>query len=216
MVSPAGQLVYGFLTMAVEDGMRRRESNSTFTKYFQGESSRNAAEISGGVFLGGLFYCKTPMGANKIFYCAVSRVERKKKSHPLTISPSQKGLWFACFLAKKSSISAENFKSPTWLLAHYKQPDRASLFCGFGAGQSHALGNCPECSIYWVTQVNTLDPASPPRILFVRSTGAGQTPTALPVCNPMSQRNSSYSPWLVQQDHGTCTCKYSTDPLANR
>lgn len=82
MVSPAGQLVYGFLTMAVEDGMRRRESNSTFTKYFQGESSRNAAEISGVVFLGGLFYCKTPMGANKIFYCAVSRVERKKKKKP--------------------------------------------------------------------------------------------------------------------------------------
>jgi len=95
------------------------------------------------MFLGGLFYCKTPMGANKIFYCAVSRVERKKKkkSRPLTISPSQRGLWFACFLARKSSISAENFKSPTWLPARYEQPDRASPFCGFAAGRSRALGN---------------------------------------------------------------------------
>lgn len=59
--------------------MRRGESNSTFTKSFHKRAAEMQLKSQGGCFLGGLFYCKTPMGANKIFYCVVSRAETKKK-----------------------------------------------------------------------------------------------------------------------------------------
>lgn len=143
------------------------------------------------------------------YFIAQSQGLKEKKGKKLFFDnqPIAEGFVVCLLLARRSSISAENFKSPTWLLARYQQPNRARPFRDFRMSLSRDFGNSPECSM-------SPDPAAPPQTLLVRSTRAGQTQIALPICNPMPWRKyHSLCPRQVQRDRDTC--KNSSDPLVN-